>query len=140
MRTTLKLVIAGVALAAMAWSSLLIYWHLKISNAVRQLEQNDSPMAGFDALQFLSREAGCRALPYLVGATDPKQPPFFLERSTALIAIILYGPGPTPPPWYISTQDSPEQRARKCEMLREFWRQNGRRHHQMWRVWSSRCG
>ena len=68
MRTAIKLAIAAVALGAMAWCCLFIYWHLKISNAIRQLEAETESVGLLESesFLFLRYNAVCRALPHLV--------------------------------------------------------------------------
>lgn len=149
MKTFAKVLIPAVALAAMAWCSLFIYWHLRISSAIRRLaaETETAGAVQSDSFLFLRHGAGCRALPYLVSALDPRRPPPFLERATLLIAIEVDEPrikGDRWSPhdnfgWRINLDDSPEELRKKCERVREFWRQNGSRHHQTWRVWSRAC-
>jgi len=151
MRGAIKLAIVLVATAAMAWSCLFIYWHLKIGNAIRRLDADtESPgMTGQDAFEVLRHDAGCRALPYLVASLDPKRTPAFLERATLLIAIEIEPPPYKGPnwmgsteqsrPWYIAQTDSPEERRRKCDLVREYWKLKGSTHHQVWRIWSKAC-
>ena len=162
-KTALKIAVGGVALAAMSWCGLFIYWHLRIGQAIRQLQTDTAappPPIRTEAdlfrrrpesFTFLRVSAGCRALPYLVAALDPRENPEFLESVAFLIAqqvdnpeLIEHSNAPHPRRlkfhWPISPHDSLEQRAKKCDQIREYWRENGRRHHQMWRIWTDRCG
>jgi hypothetical protein len=161
MKTVLKIAIAGVALAAMSWCGLFVYWHLKISQAIRQLQTDTAvptPPLGAEAdlfrrrpesFTFLRVAAGCRALPYLVAALNPQESPEFLESVAFLIAQQVDNPeliesSKSPRRlkfhWPISPHDSLEQRTKNCDQIREYWRENGRQHHQTWRIWTDRCG
>src|SRR4029078_11771600 len=77
-RTAIKLAIVLVAAGALAWCFLFIYWHLRIGRAVRELQQG-SPRA-----REVLHDAGCRALPYLVGAAKPSERLTFLAPATSL--------------------------------------------------------
>jgi len=137
------------ALPLVAWTGTFVYWRVKIGKAIQELELLRTP-APTHAFMTLRHDAGCRALPYLVQALEPGKSPVFLERATLLIAIEVADPpckGDRWSPviregefdWRISLEDSAESRTKKCEMVREYWRNNGSRHHQAWRVWSRAC-
>jgi hypothetical protein len=144
-RTAIKLAIVLVAAGAMAWCFLFIYWHLRIGRAVRELQQG-SPRA-----REVLHDAGCRALPYLVGAAKPSERLTFLAPATSLILIYLYGEvgleGPVPKTpeiellesLQIEPLDTVEVRTAKCRALQAWWRAEGDKHHQGWRIWSGRC-
>jgi hypothetical protein len=148
LKTAIKLGIALIALAAMAWIGVAFHWHFKILAAVRALEAATRD-DGYEPYRILRHEAGCRALPYLVRALNPEKNPYFLERATMLIAIETDVPGvkgdgwwpgsPHGKAWRIALGDSPDERKAKCEAAREFWSHEGARHHQVWRVWSRQC-
>ena len=94
-------------------------------------------------------DAGCRAIPYLVGALDPGKYTTFLTLATTHLAaaatasddpiIRLQREYEQRQEWRIEKQDPPAERQRKCDLLRAWWAKDGGRYHQAWRVWSSSC-
>ena len=145
MRTAIKFAIVLVALAAMCWCFLFIYWHLRIGRAVRELQQGNPR-----AIEVLN-EAGCRALPYLLAAAKPSERLIFLAHTTNLILSNVYeeahvnGPIPKTPEhdllWSLQIEplDTLQVRTTKCRELQAWWRAEGDNHHQGWRIWSRRC-
>jgi len=92
--------------------------------------------------------AGCRALPYLVDGLHPSKNLDFLTAASAHIAyessapeIYLYSPKMSErwEAWKIDADTSAAERVRRCEAMRQWWREHGKGYHQTWRVWSSRC-
>ena len=145
--TKASLAVLGVVviLPVLGWTGTFLYWHFRIRREIRDLEAGSGGSFG-----SLRHEAGCRALPYLVGELDPEKPPFFLERATLLMAIEMDDPGSKGDAWSpvisegkfnwrIAMQDSLEQRRKKCNEAREYWKHNGSRHHQLWRIWTRAC-
>jgi len=161
MRTFAKVLIVVVAVAAVAWSSLFIYWHLKIQSAIRRLRADtEAPVIVKseadifrrrpESFRFLADEAGCRALPYLIGSLNPDYNSQFLESVTFLLFLVadagesLRADGspvrsPETRHWRIEQGDPVEVRMKKCELAREFWREHAPRYHQMWRIWTKDC-
>jgi hypothetical protein len=147
LKSVLASALAVVALAAIAWTGTYLYWHIRIVRALRTWE-TQAP-AELEAASDVLNEAGCRSLPYLVGALDPRKNTAFLTFVTTQVA---FATGDPHKPllgniearehlteWRIEKEDSPALRQRKCDLIREWWRENGGRHHQPWRIWSSQC-
>lgn len=156
MKSPLKALLLSAAIATtivlLAWAGGILYWHFKITGAIRSLETEGGSTGDFnlEPVRVLRYEAGCRALPYLVSSLDPTLNPLFLARATTLIAIEVDEPGRkgdrwSPSisegkfEWCITLDDSIEQRRKKCEAVREFWKAHGRSHHQTWKVWTRAC-
>ena len=154
MKTPIKALVVAllvlIGLSMLAWTGIFLFWHFRILSAIRELETEPPAYSPSPAFKTLRHGAGCRALPYLVQALEPDKSPAFLERATLLIAIEAAEPpikGDRWSPvinddefdWRIGLKDSVEVRARKCGRVREYWRQNGSRHHQAWRIWSRAC-
>ena len=148
MRTALKIAIVVVTLAAVAWSATFLYWHVRIARAIRTMQQEPITPDLQGALDVLD-DAGCRAIPYLVGALDPGKYTTFLTLATTHLAaaatasddpiIRLQREYEQRQEWRIEKQDPPAERQRKCDLLRAWWAKDGGRYHQAWRVWSSSC-
>jgi len=147
-KTAAGWLVAAMVLAVIAWTGTYLYWHLKIVGALRTL---DTPVidAETEAASDFLNEAGCRTLPYLVASLDPKRNTIFLTLVTSQIAFTAADPGEPIlsnmrvrerlGEWRIEKADSPAERQRKCETIRDWWRENGAQYHQVWRVWSSQC-
>jgi len=148
MRTALKIAIVVVALAAVAWSATFLYWHVRIARALRTMDQEPISPDLQGALDVLD-DAGCRAIPYLVGALDPKRNTSFLTLATTHLASLSAASGDPRvrlqrgyeqrQEWRIEKQDPPAERQKKCDLIRAWWAEDGGRFHQAWRVWSSNC-
>jgi len=150
----LFLVLGGMAaLALIAWSGVFLFWHLRITNALRKLESEaeylpnvagySGPMEEVEKLQ----RAGCRALPYLVERSVASQRPPFLTASTLLFMEIIQDQKSVSAirehllfDLLITGADTPDSRQEKCDALHAWWRRHGRDYHQPWRVWTGRCG
>jgi hypothetical protein len=146
-RTALKLAIVLVATAAMAWCGLFVYWHLKIGRAIQELRH------GLPVSRTTLRAAGCRSLPYLVAASTPSQSVTFLTDASHLIGSHLVERLAQSPPeglaivrdhgqvvsMRIEPLDTLEVRTAKCRDLQAWWRSEGSKYHQGWRIWSRRC-
>lgn len=134
-----------IALIAMAWSAVFLYWHVKLGKAVWTVEEYwsggvDESTSYFEALQIL-RSGGCRSLPHLLGAVHLSQSKEFVDNAVILafplmwqdeeaVAVLHYNM-PLPP--------EPEHHTARCAVIRAWWAQSSSRHHQWWRVWSSSC-
>ncbi|MBI3858385.1 MAG: hypothetical protein HY293_22095 [Planctomycetes bacterium] len=157
MKTAAKFLAAAVILGALAWTGTYLYWHIRILGAIRTLETQTAPVIGtsvgneenlgaFDVL----RSAGCRSLPYLVGAlSTPNNSLFMWDAFWQILGNTL--PGHRSDPENSATldflsenrfepNDSAPKRQEKLEKIRSWWRESGRKYHQTWRVWSSNCG
>ena len=149
MKTVFGWLTAAVVVAGVAWAATYFFWHIRIVGAVSTLESKGGTPAADDAADIIE-SAGCRALPYLLGALDYRQNQHFqILISKALVGSIefLGSQGALPDPtvverartWIILPEDgTPEVRA-KCESLLAYWREHGRLHHKTSRVWTSRC-
>lgn len=147
MKTAAKLLAGAVILSALLWTATFLYWHVRILRALRAMENQTSEAQ--NAARDVLNEAGCRSLPYLIEALHPNQSPEFLMSSTIHIGFIVAAPGEpilyNPKvldwlkQWEITLEDPPAVRRRKCEALRAWWKENGARYHQTWRIWSKEC-
>jgi hypothetical protein len=143
------------AVTVLIWGGGTLYWHVRITGALRSWEQNPKAVHHLSAASeygppdavTLLRQAGCRALPYLIRRLDESRDPQFLEGLTNWIITDLAWHSPEDlrllgercVTWYIDKDDALPDRRVKCERIREWWRENGSRYHQWWRFWSSWC-
>jgi hypothetical protein len=150
MKQAFSYLVAAVVLAGVAWTGMYFFWHIRIVGAVRTLESKAGTPAADDAADVID-SAGCRALPYLLGALDHRKNPYFLIIvSKALVSSIekLASNGVLPDPavaekareWIILQEDAAPQLQSKCDALLNYWRDHGELHHKSWRVWTSSCG
>jgi hypothetical protein len=148
-RILLLVLALTIGLPALAWTATFLYWHFRIRSAIRQVESADASSGGLsgdlgEAGRIL-QSAGCRCLPYVVGAMDESRSSNFTV--TLLAMVTWYATAPTtvdekslvPKPVVIDSGDSAEVRGRKIQFIRAWWREHGTDHHQWWRVWSSDC-
>jgi len=148
MKAAAKVLAGAVILAMLLWITAFLYWHVRILGAIRTMETDPSSDAQHAAQDVLN-EAGCRSLPYLFEALNPNRSPEFLTGATIHIGFIVAAPGEpilyNPKvaewlhQWEITQEDPPDVRRRKCEGLRAWWKENGARYHQVWRIWSKEC-
>ena len=146
-KSVLGWTLAMIVLAVIVWTSTYLYWHIRIVGALRTFESQAS--AEIEAAGDTLDEAGCRATPYLVSALDESRPPTFLTLASTALARVAAPPGDTMAQhmrsyermqeWRIEQSDSAALRQKKCDLIRAWWRENGGRHHQTWRIWSSQC-
>jgi hypothetical protein len=157
MKPIAKLVGGAAALAAVVWVGLYLYWHVKISGALSTLKSQHPPTIldktvdplkgeAFDALSG----AGCRSLPALVGALDSgNNPELMYDAFFRIFSAALPTPASDPDAkaqlqflednrTFLS--DTVERRREKVGRVQAWWRENGPRYHQDWRLWSSKCG
>jgi len=149
MKTAVRWIVSAVVLAVASWTVTYLFWHIRIVGAVRTLESKAGTPAAEEAADIVD-SAGCRALPYLLGALDYQQnQPFQILVSKSLFSSIefLASQSALPDPalveraraWIILPEDgAPEIRA-KCDALLAYWREHGRLHHKTSRVWTSKC-
>ena len=154
MKTPLKIVAGLLALAVVAWIGASLYWHIRIMGAVSALktqyaptviDRTSDPLKG-EAFETLTA-AGCRSLPYLIDALDSSNNPELMWD--AFFRILGASLPPSDPDvkaqlllleenrLYLS--DSSEKRREKVGRIQTWWKENGPRCHQSWRVWSSKC-
>jgi hypothetical protein len=161
MKTTTKVLLitltTAVGVAAAAWAGAFLYWHLRITSAMRVMEAKlpgqmtplSWPRDLLDASEVLNG-AGCRALPYYVRSAEPGKDIEVLEHVVgSIIGFVTAGTSGDDPNddlahvlgkrFTIEPQDSPTVRREKCDRLQAWWSENGSRHHQWWRIWSPAC-
>lgn len=153
--TLLPVVIAG-AILATAWVSVFLYWHVRITLALRDWEKDASSYSGFmsnwrecgapHAAAKVLNEAGCRGLPYLVRALGDDRKNAFKEQLASRTLMCICGPGPRGKEalgFYRDHEDwewdSREQLEARFRSIQSWWREHGGEHHQWWRIWSSQC-
>jgi hypothetical protein len=148
MKSALGWTLGAIVVAGTAWAAAYLYWHIKIVGALRTLE-TQAVSAETQVATDVLNEAGCRSLPYLVGALDARKNTTFLTLATTQVAFSVAAPGEPilynakvyerMQEWRIEPSDSPAVRQKKCDLIRDWWRDNGAQHHQTWRIWSSQC-
>jgi len=149
MKTVMKIVAAAALLAAVGWVAASLYWHFRLVAAIRTLETRMGTPDVSEAHDVVEA-AGCRALPYLVGALEHHKNQLFLIYATGEIFKSLEdvaARNALPDPalleqardWKIVPEDNPTDMKRKCDSIQAYWKINEHLHHQWWRVWSSRC-
>jgi hypothetical protein len=138
--------LALILAAALAWLALLLTWHVRITGAIRTLDDDGWTRETPGASDTL-KAAGCRAIPYILNAIDPERPQSWICQQ--LYESVLDAAGGGPPnsqtvrlleECCVDPDKSVEYRRRSRDRLMEWWRSDGHRFHQWWRVWTSRCG
>ena len=155
-RFLLAVLAALLALVVTVWAGALLYWHVRITSAIRLIEtKHPRPGGGMGlssdhshATQVL-HDAGCRALPYLVRRIDPSRHPEFLEELAGHVSVrvrddderIPAAPDPVESLLHdfpIRPEEAPARRER-CDRIQKWWSDEGGRHHRWWRVWTDEC-
>jgi len=159
-KTLLKIAAGLLVLGVLCWIGTFLYWHFRITKSLRSLQASprilrQDPSCGL-------KDAGCRALPYCVGAIDPSNDLTFNSEILALIRgwirslhveyritnhiVEQVGENAAKADadlllkCEIREQDTEETRALKCRRVHQWWNERGRTFHRWWRLWSSRCG
>ena len=143
--------IAGAAAAVFVvyWIGAWMYWHFTLIGAMNSMDRDirvaPIPEHG-RAYQFTDpngidtiKEAGCRALPYLVDNMSNKRTLAFLTAASDLILQLSDRPIPEHGHLGVTLEDTPEVRDEKLNSIKLWYRAEGKRFHQWWRVWSSDC-
>jgi len=167
MKTVAKVLAGAVILAMLLWTTTFLYWHLRITSAIREIEKNPSMLhvpalsPQLTAMRILMN-SGCRAMPDCVRAIDSSNDLILNNEMIGLIRskilagghVVVVNTGPVPfervdeetradeefvRKCEILEKDTPDMRALRCRRLHEWWREKGPIYHQWWRVWSSRC-
>src|SRR5579862_282038 len=134
--------------AGLGWTGGYLYWHIRLVGALRTLETRSGPQGtDLDAVQIV-QEAGCKALPYLIGAIQPGKNPFFLAEATKLLKLSLQGPVlrgdyelyERSTDWLITPETMVEERQKKCDDLHAWWREKGEARHSGATWWRHDCG
>lgn len=149
MRRVVVVFAAALFLPVLAWTGAYLYWRVRVLHAIRTLQGERRTDDGCDASVVL-HNAGCRALPYLVDSLSDSKDPDYLQNATYQITLDVtspgWGHGLLPPEaqarlkvWVVGREEPPADVERKIEAIRRYWRENGQKHHQWWRVWSANC-
>ena len=149
MKSIAGYVAAGVVLALAAWIGTYLFWHIRLVGAVGTLVSKAGTPAADDAADIVD-SAGCRALPYLVGALDGAGNQIFVIYATGLIvksienvnartAMLDASAIEQARGWKAVPEDNPVDMKTKCDAIRVYWKQYEPLHHKWWRVWSSSC-
>jgi hypothetical protein len=151
MKTAGKVLAGAAALAVLIWAGIATYWYFKIYGGIRAMESGAAPAKNLGALPYTVpeeplqeiRAAGCRAFPYLVESLDPGGNPAYLVVATEILCKGAEAKPSAhqefPPEMKILYEDSAEDRTKKCNQIKAWWRLHGPELHQGWRVWSGRC-
>jgi hypothetical protein len=148
MKGAWKAVLAAAVLGGAVWAGGYLYWHIRLLGAIRTLETRSGPQGSDSDASDVVRDAGCKALPYLIGAIQPGKNPFFLRVATDLVKQSLRGPlsrGDAElkehlDEWMITTETSTADRQKKCDELHAWWRDKGQARHSGAKWWKSDCG
>jgi len=152
--------VAGIAaLTGLVWLGSFLYWHLRLTSALRAWEKEIRavPSGARDFSRYpngpqVLYSAGCRALPYVVAALDRSDGhPRFQEALMHYIINALPDPGPNSEEssrvlgerssrWEFIAEGLDLERRDKLADFRAWWRENGHKYHAWWRTWSSGCG
>jgi hypothetical protein len=148
MKGVLKAAAILVAAALVCWLGGYLYWHFRLIGAIHTLEARTGPVGtdqdAYDALH----DAGCRALPYLVGSIQGSKNPHLQALATAIMKNSLQGPisrgereiSEMLGNWLISPDDSAAERQKKADEIQTWWRAYGEPRHSTWRWWTRDCG
>jgi hypothetical protein len=134
---------AAVALAlgaaALVWTAGILYYQRKVARAVGLLRQEHllATAPGAYAAPPSAGEVaalGCRALPALMAELDPALNPYYLCRVADCLTDLSDGEAPR-----VVFEEDPAQRRKSVDALRAWWEGGGRRRHDWWRFWTSKC-
>jgi hypothetical protein len=148
MKGALKAGAAILFLGGAVWVGGYLYWHIRLLGAIRALETRSGPQGSDSDAAEVVRDAGCKALPYLIGAIQPARNPFFLVVASDLLKQSLQGPmsrgdvdlNAHLADWMITTETSTSDRQRKCDELHAWWRDKGQSRHSGAAWWKQDCG
>jgi hypothetical protein len=149
MKSIVGYVAAAAVLAVAAWIGTYLFWHIRLVSAVRTLESKAGTTAAEDAADVVD-SAGCRALPYLVGALDGAKNQIFVIYATGVIvrsieevharnAMLDATAIGQARGWKVVPEDNPMDMKIKSDSIRAYWKEYEPVHHKWWRVWSSTC-
>jgi hypothetical protein len=149
MKSLAGYVAAAVVLAVAAWIGAYLFWHIRLVSAVGTLQSKAGTPAAEDAADVVN-SAGCRALPYLVGALDGAKNPIFVIYATGVIVRSIEESNARNPileaskvcqvrDWKAVPEDNPVDMKNKGDAIRAYWKEYEPVHHKWWRVWSSTC-
>ena len=135
-------------LAGLGWVGGYLYWHIRLLGALRTLETRSGPTGSDTDAADIMRDAGCKALPYLIPAIQPGKNPYFLAVASDLVKQSLKGPlmrgdvdlNTYLDGWTITTETRAEDRQKKCDELHAWWKTKGEPRHSGGKWWKSDCG
>lgn len=126
-----------VATALLAWSAGVLVYQRKVARAVENLREEHlrstepgSYPAGGSVAGVLA--LGCRALPALMAELELDATPYYLCRVND--CLVDLGDSPR-----VVFDEDREGRRRSIDALRAWWERGGRRRHDWWRFWTSKC-
>ncbi|MBV8881391.1 MAG: hypothetical protein JO332_15605 [Planctomycetaceae bacterium] len=148
MKRTFGAFFAVALVVGIAWMGGYSYWHFRLLGALRTLETQSGPTGTDGDAAEIVREAGCKAVPYLVGSIRPSMNPYFLVVASDLLQHCLQGPlqrgdvdlNTQLRDWIITTETRPEERQKKCDALHAWWREKGEPRHSGAKWWKRDCG
>jgi len=148
MKNAFGAVFAIALLAGLAWGGGYLYWHIRLIGAMRTLETRSGPQGSDGDAVEVVRDAGCKAVPYLVGAMQPTKNPYFLFEASKLLKTSLQGPmsrgdndvNAHLQDWLITPETRTEERQKRCDDLRKWWLEKGEPRHSGGKWWKSDCG
>jgi len=146
-------VLAAILVVVLGWFGLFLYWHVRIRRAIQTIDLHANPDDVDRAYAELS-SAGCRSLPYLVGAVDPEREQSWIWRTlhrTAAEASLTEPMGSMHDVrcspslemlegFRVHWTGSPAVRRERHARILAWWKSDGFLYHRWWCVWSSRCG
>lgn len=154
--------LAAFTLLALAWGCAVLYVQSAAARDVAALKRSlhyapnpDGLLCPvYDETTFnrIRDLHGCRALPSLVAELDPAADHYYNHTISNLIRIAVAPAFRRDPegPWAKGWHDlddlwyeqavAPDERTKKIERLRAWWRAEGHKFHQPWRFWSTKCG
>jgi hypothetical protein len=131
----------------LAWTGGYLYWHIRLVGAIRTLEMRSGPQGSdADAVDII-RDAGCKSVPYLIGAMQPAKNPYFLVLASSLLAEQLELRRERDKDiwnhlqeWRITPETSVDGRRTNCDALHAWWRDKGAAQHSGVAWWKRDCG
>jgi hypothetical protein len=150
-KTGAKIAGAAIVLALLAWTGVVLYWHLTIRSAIQYFDDHATEVPrpwdplGDTAAFATIRGSGCRSLPYLIRAIEASNNPEY-QRGLSMIVFFTVTKVESPEAVaklqqvsLLSADDEPAEHKKKVEAIRVWWDQHGHLYHQWWRAWSSKC-
>src|SRR6516162_4454721 len=91
MKTGAKIAAATLVLAVLAWTGIVLYWHLTIRSAIQYFDDHATdvprpwdPLGDTEAFATI-RGSGCRSLPYLIRAIETSTSPEYQRGLSMLV-------------------------------------------------------
>jgi hypothetical protein len=148
MKGVLKYAAAFAVVALVGWLGGYLYWHIRLIGAIHTLEARTGPAGTDQDAADVIHDAGCRALPYLIGAIQSTKNPSFFYFATSQLKESLHGPisrgdkelAERLAAWAVNAEESAAARQQRGDEIQAWWRQNGEPRHSTWRWWTGDCG